>query len=303
VPQFDRGVYEPNDDSRVFHDMEEDEDVEGSRLPLLIVLALVVLAMFLGLVWLAYNEGVARGRGETPVLTAQNGPVRTAPANPGGSGQPYKGFKIYEQPAPPDDAADQPGAAPTPPRMQQQAAAPAPAPQPAQPNKLAQPSKPAHAAPPQAVAMAKPAPVPKTPAAAPKTGLSPAARAAARELHAPPPVSAPQANGQATGAPRSLGALQQPGSAPTASAPAQSGSYVLQIGAYKSDADAHAAWNSYKARHAALLAGYTPDVQRADLGAKGIWYRLRIAGFARKDVASAMCARLKADGGNCFLGR
>src|SRR5271167_1339290 len=98
MPQFERGVYEPSDDVRVFDGSEEDDDVEGSRLPLLIVLALLVLAMFGGVVWLAYTQGVARGRSETPVLMAQNGPARIAPANPGGAEQPYKGFKIYEQP-------------------------------------------------------------------------------------------------------------------------------------------------------------------------------------------------------------
>src|SRR3954470_11385298 len=103
MPQFQRGVYEPGEEVRVFDGSDEDEDVEGSRLPLLIVLALLVLAMFGGVVWLAYNEGVTRGRTETPVVTAANGPARVAPGNPGGTEQPFKGFKIYEQPAPPDD--------------------------------------------------------------------------------------------------------------------------------------------------------------------------------------------------------
>src|ERR1700744_3258775 len=106
MANYERGVYEPSDEVRVFDGAEDEEDVEGSRLPLLIVLALLVLAMFAGVVWLAYTQGVARGRTETPVLTAQNGPARIAPQNPGGAEQPYKGFKIYEQPAPPDDAVD-----------------------------------------------------------------------------------------------------------------------------------------------------------------------------------------------------
>ena len=45
-PQHERGLYEPGEDVRVFDGSEEEEDVEGSRLPLLIVLALLVLAMF-----------------------------------------------------------------------------------------------------------------------------------------------------------------------------------------------------------------------------------------------------------------
>src|SRR5476649_1752680 len=112
MAHFDRGVYEPSDDVRVFDGSEDEEDVEGSRLPLLIVLALLVLAMFAGVVWLAYTQGVARGRTETPVITAAAGPARIAPQSPGGAQQPYQGFKIYEQPAPPDDdtAASQPPA-------------------------------------------------------------------------------------------------------------------------------------------------------------------------------------------------
>src|SRR6516162_1272685 len=117
MANYDRGVYEPSDELRVFDGSEEEEDIEGSRLPLLIVLALLVLAMFGGVVWLAYTQGVARGRTETPVVTAANGPARIAPASPGGAEQPYKGFKIYEQPAPPDDdtaTAGTPAATPAP---------------------------------------------------------------------------------------------------------------------------------------------------------------------------------------------
>src|SRR4051812_43128729 len=118
LANFERGVYEPSSDVkdgfrdglRVFDGSEEEEDVEGSRLPLLIVLALLVLAMFAGVVWLAYTQGVARGRGETPVLAAANGPERVAPQDGGGT-VPYQGFKIYEQPAPSDDSAEPPAAA------------------------------------------------------------------------------------------------------------------------------------------------------------------------------------------------
>src|ERR1700749_3210467 len=109
MSNYDRGIYEPSDEVRVFDGSEEEDDVEGSRLPLLIVLALLVLAMFAGVVWLAYTQGVARGRGETPVLTAAAGPERGPPPASAGGMVPYQGLKIYEQPAPSDDeAADAP---------------------------------------------------------------------------------------------------------------------------------------------------------------------------------------------------
>src|SRR5690349_1276146 len=141
------------DANRVFDGAEDEDDVEGSRLPLLIVLALLVLAMFGGVVWLAYTQGVARGRGETPVLTAANGPEKVAPTQAGGSNVPYQGFKIYEQPAPQDDDGE---AAPKP--AAPQAAAPAPKPSVAE----AAP-QPAPVAPPVAAPAPKPAPVAQTP--------------------------------------------------------------------------------------------------------------------------------------------
>lgn len=252
MPQNESGLYEPGEDMRVFDGPEdEEEDVEGSRLPLLIVLALLVLAMFAGFVWLAYSEGVARGRKEAPLVTAAAGPTRVAPQNPGGTAQPYKGFKIYQQPAPPDQSVAQNSAS----AAKTTAAPPA----------AKMPAAKAAAAPPKHTAAAKSQ-----------------ARPAQRTASAKP----------ATAAPKRLSAAAPP-----------AGSVVLQIGAYKSRADANKAWTIYKTKHAALLAGYSPNIQQANLGAKGVWYRLRIAGFSSKDVALALCGRLKADGGSCFLGK
>ena len=306
MPQSERGLYEPGEDVRVFDGSEEEEDVEGSRLPLLIVLALLVLAMFAGFVWLAYSEGVVRGRSEIPVVTAEAGPARVAPANPGGAAAPYKGFKIYEQPAPPDEDTAQdvsprtaveakPAPAAAAPKPTATVAA-TPASKPAPVAKTqAPPVKPV--APPAKVAEATPAPKP-VPAAKSPAPASPAPKAATA---APAQPSAPLA--PASAPPKQLAANAPPAPAPVAQAPAASGAYVLQIGAYKSQAEADGAWNTYKAKHAALLAGYSPNVAQADLGDKGTWYRLRIAGFSSKDVASALCDRLKADGGGCFLGK
>jgi cell division protein FtsN len=292
MAHFDRGVYEPGDDMRVFDGAEDEEDVEGSRLPLLIVLALLVLAMFAGVVWLAYTQGVARGRTETPVLTAQNGPARIAPQNPGGVEQPYKGFKIYEQPAPPDEDVD--ATTPAAPAAKPAPVAATPAPPPLKPVIAAAPSPPAA----PKIAAAIPAPIPAKPAQAP---------AVAKNDLPPPAQPTAQPTGPATTAPRSLALVPaKPAAAPaapTATPAAAEGSYVLQIGAYKSQAEADAAWTAYKTRHAALLSGASDNVQQADLGDKGIWYRLRITGFPSKDVASAMCQRLQADGGSCFLGK
>jgi hypothetical protein len=312
MANYDRGVYEPSDEVRVFDGSEEEDDVEGSRLPLLIVLALLVLAMFGGVVWLAYTQGVARGRGETPVLSAAAGPERVAPPQGAASNTvPYQGFKIYEQPAPPDDTADsaplaKKPAASAPAPVVAQVPKPAPAPAAQAPNPAPRPpAKLAVAPAPQSTPAPKPAPPPRTVAGLiQQADSAPAARPAPAPKQAPAPLGGP-----ATAAPRQLGAAPatpaavKMAAAPAAAKPAASGGYVLQIGAYKSQADADAAWKIYKAKHAALLSAYSDDIQPADLGDKGTWYRLRISGFADKDIATSLCDRLKADGGACIPGR
>jgi len=309
MPQHERGLYEPGDDVRGYDASEDDEDVEGSRLPLLIVLALLVLAMFAGFVWLAYSEGVARGRGETPVITADAGPARVAPDNPGGAAEPYKGFKIYEQPAPPDDDAAPAAATPAPktpsPPQTKPALTEPPAPS-AKAAAAAPATVPPAPAAPAKVAAATPAP---KPAPALKSSQLPPQPAAPIGPATAPPRALSAANAPAAAAPAPKPAAPKPTSPPVAAStaaaatPVPAGAAVLQIGAYKSQADADRAWATYKTKHASLLAGYSPDVKQVDLGEKGTWFRLRIAGFPSKDVASGLCDRLKADGGSCFLGK
>src|SRR6201995_2734422 len=96
-----RGTYEPPDDIHVFDGSEEDDDVEVSRLPLLIVIALFVLAAFGGVVWTAYPQGLARGHSEAPkTIVPAAGPAKIAPTADQAGGTPYKALKIFQQPAP-----------------------------------------------------------------------------------------------------------------------------------------------------------------------------------------------------------
>ncbi|HWA90363.1 MAG TPA: SPOR domain-containing protein [Rhizomicrobium sp.] len=263
-----RGTYEPpNDDVHVFDAAEDDDDSEGSRLPLLIVIALFVLAAFGGVVWLAYTQGVARGRSDAPkIIAAQPGPAKVA-ADQSTQGSPYKGLKIYQQPAPADEEADR---APAPPPPQPEVTSPETA--------VATPH-------PQQTAEAEPPPAPKAtpqirPTAPPAEATAPPAQLGLKTPSASPPAPAPAAE--------------------TAAPPAAAGAWVLQIGAYKSEAEADAAWNTYRAKHAATLSGYSKSVKQVDLGAKGAWFRLRVGSFASKDAAAALCGKLTAEGGACF---
>lgn len=162
----DRGVYQPPPEDIQVYDPAEDEEQERSRLPILIVIALLVLAAFGGVVWLAYNQGVARGRADTPrVIAAPSGPVKTAPEEAGGAPAPYAGLKVYNQPVPPEEEAQGTTEAPAPttsiPSEVPPAATPAPEAAVPAPAPTTQPqSAPITMQPSPAPAVAEPAPAP-----------------------------------------------------------------------------------------------------------------------------------------------
>lgn len=302
MANYERGAYEEPDEVRVYDGAADEDDEEGSRLPILIVMALLVLAAFGGVVWLAYERGVASGRTEPRIITAEQGPVKVAPAAAANASEtPFKGLKIYEQPAPNDEEA---GSAVTNTTSASQAP---PAAKP--PTALASaPTAPAIAPP----AAAAPKPSAAKPAPTQMASASPPAPTAAK-LSGPtaakpvPPADVPvaTANNAASAAPsaQAMAKPTPPAASDISTNAAPAGAYLLQIGAYKSQGEADASWKAFAAKHASLLAGFSPNVKQVDLGDKGTWYRLRIGAFADKDAANALCERLKTDGGTCFLAK
>ena len=75
-----------------------------------------------------------------------------------------------------------------------------------------------------------------------------------------------------------------------------SGSYVVQVAARKSQTDALATFADIQQKYPRLLDGYRPIIKRADLGDKGVWYRLNVGPVESKKVASALCSQLKSAG-------
>ena len=49
-------------------------------------------------------------------------------------------------------------------------------------------------------------------------------------------------------------------------------------------------------KYPSLLANYRPIVQKADLGSKGVWYRLRVGPIDDKAEAYKLCGELKTQG-------
>ena len=92
-------------------------------------------------------------------------------------------------------------------------------------------------------------------------------------------------------------------------APAQSlGSvgtpFVVQVTSRSSQTSALAAFADMQQKYPNLIGAYAPDIQRADLGSKGVWYRLRVGPVGSKVAASDLCSNLKQAGHpGCFVRR
>ena len=82
-----------------------------------------------------------------------------------------------------------------------------------------------------------------------------------------------------------------------------SGGYAVQVSSQRSEADAQAAFRALRAKFPNQLGGREPIVRRADLGAKGIYYRAMVGPFASMEEAAGMCSNLKAAGGTCLVQR
>lgn len=78
---------------------------------------------------------------------------------------------------------------------------------------------------------------------------------------------------------------------------AAGGSGRVQLGAYRSEEEAGQAWDKMHLKHKEL-SDKQPSIVRADLGEKGIYYRLRITGLAD---AKGLCAALSAKGQACII--
>jgi cell division septation protein DedD len=91
-------------------------------------------------------------------------------------------------------------------------------------------------------------------------------------------------------------AVQTAAATPQAATAAAPTKYVVQVGSKKNQTEALASFADMQQKYPALLANYRPMVQKADLGAKGTWYRLRIGPISDKTAAAKLCTQLKSQG-------
>jgi cell division septation protein DedD len=137
---------------------------------------------------------------------------------------------------------------------------------------------------------------PAAPAGAQLAAVTPAPAPEPQPAQAAPQEAAPQPAAAAEPEPKPKAV--KPAAQQTAAATPQAGpvKYVVQVGSKKNQTEALASFADMQQKYPTLLANYRPIVQKADLGAKGTWYRLRIGPITEKSAASKLCTQLKSQG-------
>ena len=77
--------------------------------------------------------------------------------------------------------------------------------------------------------------------------------------------------------------------------------WFIQLNAQRSEDAAKQVWEKYKAKYGRALKGTQVVYQRADLGEKGIYWRVRLGAYDDRSSAHKKCRRLKRSGLRCFV--
>ncbi|GAB5511552.1 MAG: hypothetical protein Rhims3KO_29530 [Hyphomicrobiales bacterium] len=117
------------------------------------------------------------------------------------------------------------------------------------------------------------------------------------------PAAAPAAVTPAPVAPAPQPVATAPATpSPAATQAAPTGDFVVQLASLRSPEQAQATFNTLQGRFGSILTGFSPDIQRADLGDRGIYHRLRVGPMDRTS-ANSLCQRYQAAGGDCIVQR
>jgi hypothetical protein len=319
---------DPEERSELYADPRAPEEVRRSGGLLRIAGALAVMGVFAGALWLAYTQGLrhvggSAGSGEVPLVRADASPIKVKPEKPGGMPIPDRDMLIYGQQQPQVEhllpPPEQPMARPIPPP-------PSPPPEPAMssapssapsPQRATMPPAPQHplSAPPEEATTRPPSQQPSfalreqtlNGAAPPSPGTKPSAQLqtpGAAVTRSPIPLhnaseTGPPAAERTQPTPDIIGQkIEQLEAAAAAyrgkrSETARAGRLRLQLGAMHSESEARGAWERLKHKNTDLLGNLSAVAVRADLGGKGVYYRIETGPISDPASADRVCGELR----------
>ncbi len=269
---------------------------EGTSTGRGLMVAFVTLAVLAGVgagVWVYFNGGmsVLRPNSPIPVVMPPAGEAKMRPAAPGGMTVPDRDKLVYgrldgsagvqrvERLLPPPEAPISPPSEPFgEPVVSSPEPAPAPEPMPEpMPEPIPEPTS-------------EPMPEPVVEPAPEPTIESMVMEA----METPPPPPAPEP------APEPVVATPAPAPAPVQKTMA-SGGWRIQMGALKTEAAAQSEWARLAKAYPLELGGLVSDIERADLGERGVFWRLRAGYLADRARAEAVCKQLAAVKVGCLI--
>ncbi|HKF73883.1 MAG TPA: SPOR domain-containing protein [Stellaceae bacterium] len=216
---------------------------------LAVVLAIGVMAMSAGGLWIGYRLSIGRAPSSViPLIRAETDPIKVKPDDPGGMEIPNRDRFVFN--------------------------------------------------PTGNMPVERLLPPPETPLPRPATTSNP-----------PPPATAPAV---AVAAPQATTATPPPAPAvmalpppQTAALPAPSGGtgYRLQVGAVKTPEIAKSEWDRIKRQNNDLVGSLSVSVDRADLGDRGVFYRIHVGPIADAGQAERLCAQLRQRGVGCIIAK
>ena len=149
-----------------------------------------------------------------------------------------------------------------------------------------------------------PPPEQPMPRPVPREATAPSAPSTAPAQSAPAATAAPQQQAAATTAAPKAPAKPAPVKEPAATAPVKSvpaGPVRLQLASLRTPEAAKEEWSRLKREHPELLGRLTAVAVKADLGDKGVWYRVQTQSFDNAAAAERLCADLKKQNIGCSL--
>lgn len=243
---------------------------EGARGPLILALAIGVLLIFGAVIWNTYKQGVRQEPGALPIIFADDSPYKRVPSERGGTTAPDQDMRIYDQ----LDGSERDVVNETPDANLVLAGGPPIELRPDQLEDLDPVSGIPEAVLAEAQKYADLDELPDTPEDVTASVIT---------APLPEPEAEPVLETGPDFAFRSDGA------------------FLVQIAALRSQEAADTAWGQAIAENPSIFRGAEKRIQRADLGAKGVFYRLRVGAFETRTTASAFCDELKKRGKTCIV--
>jgi cell division septation protein DedD len=256
----------------------------------------VALVVFGSILWWAYSSNPEQAGGEVPVIVAEDTPIKEKPAEEGGLEVPDQDKLVYNNIAEGEQGGSQ--VEQLLPAPEEPVAPPQPEPAATAAVGTAEPVPLVPSADDTDAALADAAPAAATPAPA---GLAPEP---AQTAAAPSALAAPAAPAPAE--PAAPAPTQEAAAAPAAAPvepaqPAAGKGWKIQLAAVKTEQGARQEWGRMQKVHPDLLSDMNLTVQRADLGTKGIYYRIQAGPLPDRTTAEDVCAELKASQQPCLV--